>query len=45
MIVISTMFGVLVALVSIYWSDALVPFAMVGGTAVGLGWAFYPERE
>ncbi len=45
MVVASVVFGVTVALVTMYWRDALVPVAMIGGAAVGLGWAFYAKKE
>lgn len=44
MVVASAVFGVVVALVAMYASSALVPVAMIGGVAIGLGWAFYPRE-
>ena len=45
MVAASTVFGVVVALAAIYATAALLPISMVGGAAVGLGWAFYVDRE
>lgn len=45
MVIASAVFGVVVALTAMYWRSALVPVAMIGGVAIGLGWAFYPNQE
>lgn len=45
MVVASIVFGVALALASLYAPGALVGVAIVGGAAVGIGWAFYAERE
>ncbi|CAN5746561.1 hypothetical protein BH23ACT10_BH23ACT10_35110 [soil metagenome] len=45
MIIASAVFGVLLALLAMAGSPALPYVAVAGGAAIGLGWAFYVNRE